>query len=103
MTRRRRWSSVSTRWPTSVVLPAPSIAGDDDEALALRQAIAEIGHSLAVSRRLEPETRVRRQLKRALAQTKMRLVHHRAFRPVRTGIVPRSGPAPTARWTGPRP
>src|SRR3546814_7192892 len=41
-------------------LARADIAGDDDEALALRQAIAEIGHRLAVRGGLEPEARIGR-------------------------------------------
>jgi hypothetical protein len=40
------------------------LAGDGDEALRLRQAIAEISHCLAMRAAGEPEARVRRQLER---------------------------------------
>ncbi len=56
-------------------LAGADLAGDDDEALTLRQAITKIGHRLFVRRRVEPETRIWRQLERSAAQSVMFVVH----------------------------
>ena len=56
-------------------LAGADLAGDGDEALALRQAVAEIGHRLAVGAALEPEARVGRQLERLPGQVEMLDIH----------------------------
>ena len=43
-------------------LAGADLAGDDDEALALGEAVAEIGHRLAVRAAVEPEARIGGQL-----------------------------------------
>src|SRR5690606_38527152 len=50
-------------------------AGDDDEAFALRQAIAQIRQRLAMRRALEIEMRVRRELERSALQSIELIVH----------------------------
>ena len=53
----------------------PDLAGDDDEALALGEAVAEIGHRLPVGPAVEPEARVGRQLEGLSGQAVMLGVH----------------------------
>ena len=61
-------------------LARADVAGDDDEALALREAVAEIGHRGAMGLALEPEARVRRQLEGAIAEPVVAVVHARLSR-----------------------
>ncbi|PAV68204.1 hypothetical protein WR25_25551 [Diploscapter pachys] len=56
-------------------LARADIAGHDDEPLALRDAIAQIGHRLAMRRRLIPEAGVRGELEGASGQPEMVFVH----------------------------
>ena len=58
-------------------LARADVAGDDDEALALRQAEPEIRHGFLVRSAFEVKARVRRQLKRGRAQAVMVGVHRR--------------------------
>ncbi len=56
-------------------LARADVAGDDDEAFALRQPIAQIGHGLAVRGALEIEFGVGRELERAARQLEICGVH----------------------------
>jgi len=56
-------------------LAGADLAGDGDEALALREAVAQIGHRLLVRPAVEPEARVRGQLEGLPAQAIMLGVH----------------------------
>jgi len=56
-------------------LARADLAGHDDEALALGEAVAEIGHGLPVRATVEPEARVGGQLKRLPVQAVMIGVH----------------------------
>jgi hypothetical protein len=51
------------------------VAGDDDEAFTLREAITQIGHRLAVRAAFEIEMRVGRQLERPAGETIELIVH----------------------------
>src|SRR3546814_14688161 len=56
-------------------LAGGEIAGDDDEPLALRQAIAQIGHRLAVRPAFKIESGIGRQLERASGEAIELIVH----------------------------
>ena len=56
-------------------LARADIAGDDDEAFALRQPIAKVGHRLAVRSALEIESGIGRQLERASGEAVELIVH----------------------------
>ena len=56
-------------------LAGADIAGDDDEALTLRQPVAEIRHRLAMRPALVPETRVGRQLEGLFAEAVVIRIH----------------------------
>ena len=56
-------------------LAGADLAGDDDEALALGEAVAQIGHRLLVGAAVEPEARVGRQLERLSGQAVSLGVH----------------------------
>src|SRR3546814_17907669 len=64
--------------PDQRCLAGADIAGDDDEALALRQAIAQIGHCLPVRAAFEIESGIGRQLERASGEA-IELIVHRKF------------------------
>src|SRR3546814_17774458 len=64
--------------PDQRCLAGADIAGDDDEALALRQAIAQIGHCLTVRAAFEIESGIGRQLERASGEA-IEMIVHRTF------------------------
>jgi hypothetical protein len=61
-------SSCVSRWPTSVVFPAPTSPGDDDESLSLQQPEIQVGKRLLVGLAAEEEPVIRAQLKRRPGQ-----------------------------------
>ena len=56
-------------------LASPNVSSNDDEALALRQAVAQIRHCPFVTRVAEEEARIRAELKRLAGQTVETFVH----------------------------
>ena len=79
-------------------LARADLAGDDDEALGLRDAVLQVGQRAAVAAAVEVERRIRVELEGRAAETEVGFVHRGAGRrpAVRSGAARR--PTGRSRW-----